>query len=366
MALHDITSASAVQKAIGEFDRLGAETFLKTYGYKPAREYHLIYDGRRYPSKAIIGVAHRHEFPEEGPLSYKTFSGGSTAAAPKLQSLGFDVVRGDDVVRPGDVLSNSDLSKKFAVGNMGGMRRSRKLNHLVLVSDPTKVLYDDRWEGDLLLYTGEAKSGDQSYVRQNRTLAESTNTKIPVHLFEVFTATRYTYAGEVRLAGDPRTEQQIGEDGEIRQVIMFPLRLLSGGQKGIPSRDSLEKISTARRKKLGKLSLSDLKRRAALAPRKPQVRESQTTQLARNQAVVEYVKMAASGICDLCDKPAPFKNKEGVDYLECHHVVRLADQGDDIISNAVALCPNCHRRMHVLNKNADRRKLLARISIRGD
>ncbi|WP_371259562.1 HNH endonuclease [Pseudomonas sp. Pf153] len=29
-----------------------------------------------------------------------------------------------------------------------------------------------------------------------------------------------------------------------------------------------------------------------------------------------------------------------------HHVKHLAQQGSDSITNAVALCPNCHRRCH--------------------
>jgi 5-methylcytosine-specific restriction protein A len=29
-----------------------------------------------------------------------------------------------------------------------------------------------------------------------------------------------------------------------------------------------------------------------------------------------------------------------------HHRVRLADGGDDTTDNAVALCPNCHRKAH--------------------
>jgi 5-methylcytosine-specific restriction protein A len=50
--------------------------------------------------------------------------------------------------------------------------------------------------------------------------------------------------------------------------------------------------------------------------------------------------------------------------LECHHVVWLAEGGDDHIENTVALCPNCHRRMHVLNAPADREKLKTRIASR--
>ena len=50
-------------------------------------------------------------------------------------------------MKPGDITDNSALRKDFAVGNMGGIRRSRQNNLLVIVSDHTKALYDDHWEG---------------------------------------------------------------------------------------------------------------------------------------------------------------------------------------------------------------------------
>ncbi|MEC5166165.1 putative HNH restriction endonuclease [Flavobacterium sp. PL11] len=33
-------------------------------------------------------------------------------------------------------------------------------------------------------------------------------------------------------------------------------------------------------------------------------------------------------------------------YLEVHHKKPLAEDGDDTIENAFALCPNCHRHAH--------------------
>lgn len=67
----------------------------------------------------------------------------------------------------------------------------------------------------------------------------------------------------------------------------------------------------------------------------------------RDSAVAAYVKKRADGKCDLCGKEAPFKDKKGLPFLEEHHVERLADGGKDSIDNAVALCPNCHRQIHV-------------------
>ena len=61
----------------------------------------------------------------------------------------------------GQILKNADIVDTFKCGNMGGMRRSKKTNTLMLISDHTKGLYDDMWHGDVLHYTGMGKVGDQ-------------------------------------------------------------------------------------------------------------------------------------------------------------------------------------------------------------
>ena len=97
---------------------------------------------------------------------------------------------------------------------------------------------------------------------------------------------------------------------------------------------------------------------------KPRKSKRDVTVYARRQDVVDYVKEEANGKCDLCLNSAPFKNKYGEPYLECHHIKRLADNGDDDHYNAVALCPNCHRRMHSLNRKSDIKKLKNRVTSR--
>lgn len=81
----------------------------------------------------------------------------------------------------------------------------------------------------------------------------------------------------------------------------------------------------------------------------------------RNPEVSAYVKKRAKGKCDLCGKKAPFKDRKGLPYLEEHHVIRLADGGNDSIDNAVALCPNCHRKVHVIKSNDVNNSLLLRL-----
>jgi 5-methylcytosine-specific restriction endonuclease McrA len=77
----------------------------------------------------------------------------------------------------------------------------------------------------------------------------------------------------------------------------------------------------------------------------------------RDPNIAALTKIDASGMCELCNKEAPFKNLLGFPYLECHHIKHLANKGKDEVKNCVALCPNCHTKMHVLNLEIDRKKL---------
>ena len=71
----------------------------------------------------------------------------------------------------GQILKNADIVEKFKCGNMGGMRRSKTTDTLVIVSDYTKGIYHDKWIGGVLHYTGMGKNGDQDINwAQNATL----------------------------------------------------------------------------------------------------------------------------------------------------------------------------------------------------
>lgn len=87
--------------------------------------------------------------------------------------------------------------------------------------------------------------------------------------------------------------------------------------------------------------------RLATAPKFPTRIEIISTAFLRNADVIVEVLLRASGKCELCKAPAPFKRQsDGSPYLEVHHRVRLADGGEDTVDNAIAICPNCHRREH--------------------
>jgi 5-methylcytosine-specific restriction protein A len=67
----------------------------------------------------------------------------------------------------------------------------------------------------------------------------------------------------------------------------------------------------------------------------------------RNPDVVAMVLERANGNCESCQQHAPFtRRKDSSPYLEVHHRKQLAHGGHDSVENAIALCPNCHRKAH--------------------
>ena len=100
-------------------------------------------------------------------------------------------------------------------------------------------------------------------------------------------------------------------------------------------------IEAARRDKAGRA------RRLASAPRLPRQRVLVQKVFLRSADVVATVLERAEGCCEICGKPAPFVTaKTRRPFLEVHHKKTLATGGEDTVENAVAACPNCHRKAH--------------------
>lgn len=98
MGIQKINDQKFIYQAINEFDRLGQEVFLATYGFRKSRDFRIRYPertGRLYDSKAIVGVAYGYAFPDEGPLAASKFSGGKASVEKLLTDLGFEVISVD-------------------------------------------------------------------------------------------------------------------------------------------------------------------------------------------------------------------------------------------------------------------------------
>ncbi|EGQ8898188.1 HNH endonuclease [Vibrio parahaemolyticus] len=253
---------------------------------------------------------------------------------------------------PGAKLNNTELCEAFGCSPQGGMRRAHKTNTLVIVSNHIKSIYDDRWSNGVLQYTGMGTKGDQSLMfHQNKTLAESKNNGVAVHLFEVFKDQEYTYVGEVVLDDEPYSEVQDDEEGKPRKVYIFPLKLVFGERK--VEKQDRDNVESVRVRKAKRLTLEELQALADKGGKTATRYQQQSTSYERNVWVAELAKRLAKGQCQLCLDPAPFKNAKGEPYLETHHIVWLSKGGDDTAENTVALCPNCHKKMHIVDDVKD-------------
>lgn len=131
------------------------------------------------------------------------------------------------------------------------------------------------------------------------------------------------------------------------------VNMLEGVENLVPLHNFIQD-EIAVEKKAEKLPNKELIKRIIKQNNKTQaVRHVASLQYGRNPYIVVLVKRYANGVCQLCNNPAPFKNTNGEPYLEVHHIEWLSKGGKDILENTVALCPNCHKRMHVLNDEKD-------------
>ncbi len=256
-------------------------------------------------------------------------------------------------LNPGTLLDNTELSDTFKCGTQGGMRRSKATNTLAIISDHFK-LYDDRWDGKILHYTGMGRIGDQSLdFMQNKTLNESKTNGVEVHLLEVFIPKVYTYMGKVNLIDRPYQDKQLDDENNMRNVWVFPVELETDIEYH-PKKESFEPSQMQKEREVKKLSIDDLRKIVENKSPESSKRIVETTEYERDPHVVEYALRKANGICQLCNNQAPFIRKDGTPFLEVHHILFLSEGGPDTIENTVALCPNCHRKMHHHNTEQER------------
>ena len=98
MATFSSVTRNHVFQALAEYDARGGEQFLEVYGFAPSPGYTLTHEGRRYDSRAILGVAHR--FATGRLATSDEFSAGMDGAVAILRKRGFEVTEPAATVRP--------------------------------------------------------------------------------------------------------------------------------------------------------------------------------------------------------------------------------------------------------------------------
>ena len=257
------------------------------------------------------------------------------------------------MLKIGENYSNQESCNEFGCSPQGGIRSVRDKNteertDIILISNHVKSIYNDQWINSILHYTGEGQEGDQVIKRGNKALLETlqgvNDTNPTIHLFEVFKEKQHTYNGPVKVI-DSDESQQLDKNGVFRKVLIFKLEPL----QAVPYQQIKKTIKG--------LNNSELKWLANKKDKKTSKTVVKTTAFTRYPWIVEYTKRRANGSCELCGEKAPFNDKNGDPFLEVHHIDWLSRGGNDSIDNAVALCPNCHRKMHILDLKSDVDKL---------
>jgi hypothetical protein len=167
-----------------------------------------------------------------GKLEHPT--GGSTKG--KEDKIENEIKKGQEWTPPpggeliqGVIIDNKRLYEIFRCSRMGGMRRSKTTNTLLLIENRINSIYVDKWVGSILHYTGMGTEGDQDLnSKQNKTLKESDKNGVRILLFEVERPKEYTFLGRAELAGEPYydDEKQKDQNGELRRVCKFPLKIV--------------------------------------------------------------------------------------------------------------------------------------------
>lgn len=272
--------------------------------------YDVLFEGRRYPPKAVIGLAVGKL--TGSPFRPQDFSGGIESKCSRILEVnGFSVVAKDG----------------------RGLSVSR-------VQEETK---DDSWSREELLASVVAymemldkERLGQAFVKKNYYRELATRFGRSEKAFE-YRMQNISYVmtvlGRSWLTG-LKPAKNVGAN-----VAMELLSLIAEVENQTVNPSTVFEIK-ARATAKHMTSADPVGNTAPLA------RQVMITQYERDPLVKARVLEIANGICECCGNRAPFVNSDGDPFLEVHHVRQLADKGPDTVKNAVALCPNCHREAH--------------------
>jgi 5-methylcytosine-specific restriction endonuclease McrA len=116
-------------------------------------------------------------------------------------------------------------------------------------------------------------------------------------------------------------------------------RFIDSSVSDLPNDTNSESVSSSN------LLLVELSKRAKSAGRSsPKMELSPVNRFIRSNDVLTYAKAVADGVCSLCGCNSEL---DPMQFLDCHHIVFLRDGGSDTRENVVAVCPNCHRKLHI-------------------
>ncbi|WP_412076735.1 HNH endonuclease [Streptomyces xanthophaeus] len=307
-----LISRDDILKTLAEYDALGRDTFLGRYGYREASTYLLVHEGKEYDSKAVAGVAHKHQHGE--PLTPKQFNGGLSQAVDWLKREGFKLV----------VSRNPKWTR----------------DELILACD---LVVRNGWEGlaaedpriaelsDLLQVLAAYPVEERAATYRNRNGAARKTYDIATH--------HPDYTGKRTNGG--RLDVVVLQDFLDRPAEMAQAAQLL--RKGLKA-GTLETALTEEDE--------DAEDEASAPEGRVLYRRHRTRERnkgLRKKKIAAVLKGGGSLACEACGFDFGLVYGErGEGYIECHHVVPLheAGEGTTKLSDLALICSNCHRMIH--------------------
>ncbi|MEW2522472.1 HNH endonuclease signature motif containing protein [Actinacidiphila alni] len=380
MALSDLTRGE-IEQAIAEFDRLGRAEFLATYAFGPALRYFLLHEGRRYDSKAVVGVAHGY-LAGQRALTTKDFSGGLGSAVGVLRRLGYTVLEDTDAGTHAGTATDpyADL-----LGRVGALTVHRS-SGAPLLFQPITLLWSlgralrgeprmvawpetERALVDLLkrhAVRGERPRPDYPVLALYRAgLWELSGQTGPVPPAHGDAALRRWFTGHRPAGGLTASAYDLlHRSAEARAAVLDtllatyfdgldPTGLLQDvglvGDEGEPAEETAVEPASDERP-VDPVALAAaydrMCRRVERYEARGGPRERTATSTSRHRLWLarEAVRERCLGVCENpgCTGQPADTTASGAPILEIDHVVDLGLGGRDHPSNMAALCPNCH------------------------
>jgi 5-methylcytosine-specific restriction protein A len=232
-----------------------------------------------------------------------------------------------------------DIHAPFGGQQQGGIITPAKHALVIIITgeEGAEHGYADRWRVDgAFEYFGEGQVGDMSMRAGNKRIAQHS---VDGKSLLLFTKTRAGLRFEDEFVYESHhIERAPDREKNLRDAIVFELRPITSVVEVVAEEEPAVRAA---------VDLEELRKKAmAAANESPGKTKTTTTVYERSRYVRDYVVARAKGSCEGCKGPAPFLRSNGVPYLEPHHIRRMTDGGPDDPRHVIALCPNCHRRVH--------------------
>jgi predicted HNH restriction endonuclease len=111
-------------------------------------------------------------------------------------------------------------------------------------------------------------------------------------------------------------------------------------------------------KELSEKDLEELRKKIEESPQQADIIEFKGKRMKRSHALKTYIKMVAGYKCEACG--FTFRERNGLNYVECAHIRPLSTSLEDKPENVAALCPNCHAMLDKGDANT-RKSILERL-----